>query len=369
MRVGLVCPYSLDVAGGVQQQVLGLASCLIHRGHHAQVLAPGRGQDQPDHVTTTGRDVPVRWNGSVARVHWSRRAGRTTRDWLAEGRFDVVHVHEPLAPGLGWHAVLGAVAPVVGTAHTAQEHARALRVGATTALRRVGAGVDVWTAVSQDAAATLASYCGVPPLLIPNGLSVDSFAQGWEARSDGNEVRVLFLGRLGEPRKGLPVALRAFADVAARRDDVVLEVAGPGHFARTLAALRPALAPAVRSRIRFLGPVDLPIKAALLQRADVVVAPQLGGESFGIVVAEAMAAGAAVLASDLPAFRRLLGDGRHGVIVPRGDVAAWAQALDALVVDPHRRADLGRAARSAVDDLDWKRVTDSVLAVYAQALR
>jgi phosphatidyl-myo-inositol alpha-mannosyltransferase len=368
MRIGLVCPYSLDVAGGVQQQVLDLADALRRRGHEARVLAPGTPRDGlPQHVTTTGGQVPLRWNGAVARVHMGTRAGRITRTWLADGAFDVLHVHEPVTPSVTWHAVRETLVPVVATAHTAQERGHVLRWGAATASRRVCDNVSVWTAVSDDAAATLARYCEAAPVLVPNALQVDAFDVPGVHRGEG-PTRVLFLGRLEEPRKGLTVALQAFAAVATSRPDVVLDVAGPGDLETVARRLRPALPPDVRRRVRVVGPVDLSAKAALLSRADVMVAPQLGGESFGIVVAEAMAAGAAVVASDLPAFTRLLRDGECGVLVPRGDVPAWAGALGDLLDDPDRRAALGKRARDAVQHLDWRRVTSSLLDVYAEAL-
>lgn len=368
MRVGLVCPYSMAVAGGVQHQVLEIAEALRHRGHEAQVIAPGAHDARlPAHVTTTGRDLPLRWNGAVARVHLGRGAGRVTHQWLSDGAFDVLHVHEPVTPSLGWHAVRSARVPVVGTAHTAQERGAVLRLAASTGGRRVRDRVDLWTAVSPDAAATLRRYWDGEPWLVPNGLDVARYAAGSSAPHDA-QVRLLFLGRMEEPRKGLEVALQTFAALAVRHPGLVLDVAGPGDLDRVVRRLRPALPAELRARICSLGPVDMPDKADLLARADVVLAPQLGGESFGIVVAEAMAAGAAVVASDLPAFRRLLDDGTYGVLAPRGDVGAWARAVEALVVDPARRTRVGERARAGVDHLDWKRVIDRLLEVYAHAL-
>jgi phosphatidylinositol alpha-mannosyltransferase len=294
--------------------------------------------------------------------------GRLTRQWLANGDFDLVHVHEPVTPSVTWHAVRAARVPVVATAHTAQEQARVLRWSAATAGRRVMSRVDLWTAVSDDAAATLARYCPTEPRLVPNALDLDAFAAPQLEPSPAGPARLLFLGRLEEPRKGLAVALEAFDRITRAGADAVLDVAGPGDLDAVARRLRPRLPDAVRERVTALGPVDLPEKAELLARADVVLAPQLGGESFGIVVAEAMAAGAAVLASDLPAFRRLLHDGECGVLVPPGDAGAWTRALTDLLADPDRRTFLGKQAQEAVAHLDWERVTGALLDVYAEAL-
>jgi phosphatidylinositol alpha-mannosyltransferase len=243
-----------------------------------------------------------------------------------------------------------------------------LRWSAATAARRVTSRVDLWTAVSDDAAATLARYCTTAPRLVPNALDLDAFAAPQLEPSSDGPARVLFLGRLEEPRKGLAVALEAFARTTRAGSDAVLDVAGPGDLEAVARRLRPRLPDAVRGRVTALGPVDLPEKAELLARADVVLAPQLGGESFGIVVAEAMAAGAAVVASDLPAFRRLLREGECGVLVPPGDAGAWARALTDLLDDPDRRTFLGKQAQEAVAHLDWEQVTGALLDVYAEAL-
>ncbi len=359
MRVGLVCPYSLDARGGVQAQVLGLAGSLDRLGHHVEVLAPGRrntGQ-HPDWVTTTGQDVPVRWNGSVARLDLGPQTARRTRAWLGEGRFDVLHLHEPVTPSVTWHA-LGAPATtsLVATVHTAQHRALALRAGAATVARR-SRRIEAHIAVSAVAAHTLARYSDAPVEVIPNALDVRRFSG---RRDEATDPTLLFLGRVDEPRKGLSVALRALSAVVAEHPRTRLVVAGPGH----VGPLPPRLARHVEVR----GAVDEAEKASLLREADVVLAPHLGGESFGIVVAEAMAAGAPVVASDLPAFRALLGEGRHGVLVAPGSAADLASAVSGLLADPGRRTSLGRSGRTAAHRLDWSVVTPRILDVYARAL-
>ena len=357
MRVGLVCPYSLDARGGVQAQVLGLAGSLDALGHHVEVLAPGRrnsGQ-HPEWVTTTGQDLPVRWNGSVARLDLGPQTARRTRAWLRDGRFDVLHLHEPVTPSVTWHALgaLGPSASLVATVHTAQPRALAMRAGAATVARR-SRRIDAHIAVSSVAADTMARYSDAPVEVIPNALDVERFDG---RRTAGTRPTVLFLGRVDEPRKGLAVALRAMSLVVAAVPDARLVVAGAG-------AVPAGLDPCVE----VVGAVGEDDKAVLLRSADVVVAPHLGGESFGIVVAEAMAAGAAVVASDLPAFRTLLGGGRHGLLVPPGRATDLAAAVAGLLADPGRRTSLGRSARAAVGHLDWSVVTPQILGVYARAL-
>ena len=357
MRIGIVCPYSLDARGGVQAQVLGLAGTLHRLGHHVEVLAPGRANtgQHPDWVTTTGQDVSVRWNGSVARLDLGPLTGRRTRAWLGSGRFDVLHLHEPVTPSVTWHALGAGSLPLVATVHTAQDRALAMRAGAATVARR-SRRIDAHIAVSRVAADTLARYSDAPVEVIPNALDLARFAG---ERSPSAEPTVLFLGRADEPRKGLAVALRAMRTVVEEHPDARLVVAGPGHVAGHHQA-----APYVE----VLGPVTEADKARLLLSADVVLAPHLGGESFGIVVAEAMAAGAPVVASDLPAFRSLLGDGAHGVLVPPGGAGRLADEVGALLADPSRREALGGSARDAVRRLDWSVVTPRIVDVYARAL-
>jgi phosphatidylinositol alpha-mannosyltransferase len=362
MRVGLVCPYSLDVHGGVQTHVRELAASLQALGHDARVLAPGeQTADPPDHVTTTGRAVPMRYNGSVARVSFGPLVAGRVRRWLAEGRFDVVHVHEPATPSVSVLALWAARAPLVATFHTASERTRTLETSAATFLRAGLAKLDAHVAVSEEAERTMARYLDADPLVIPNGVDTRRFACG--VRRSGPPT-VAFVGRLDEPRKGFDVLLRGWPAVVDRHPDARLLVVGAG--ART-ARLR-SLPSAAAERVELLGPLDDAGKARVLGSADVVVAPNTHGESFGIVLVEAMAAGAAVVASDLPAFRRVLDDGRLGALFPTGDPEALAAAVGGLLADPSRRADLGRRARRAAAAYDWSAVAPRVAAVYADVL-
>jgi len=357
VRVGLVCPYSLDVDGGVQAHVLQLASALARLGHDVAVLAPGEQTPTlPAYVTTTGRTVPLAHNGSVARVAFGPVvAGRVGR-WLHDGDFDVLHLHEPATPSLSALALRAARAPVVATVHTAQERAWALRASGATLLRAPLSKVSATIAVSPQARATLARYADVPAVVIPNGVEVDRFVAA--AQPEGSRNALVFVGRVDEPRKGLAVLLAALPTVLDRHPGARVRVVGAGT------ARLPPLDRRLARRIELTGRLEEAEKAAVLGDAAVLVAPNLGGESFGVVLVEAMAAGAAVVASDLPAFRRVLRSGAAGVLCPPSEPAALAAAVGDVLADPVRRAALTRRASEVVRDYDWSVVAPRVAEVY-----
>ncbi|HET6562815.1 MAG TPA: glycosyltransferase family 4 protein [Marmoricola sp.] len=362
MRVGLVCPYSFDVHGGVQSHVRELAASLRTLGHDIAVLAPGEQTvDLPDYVTTTGRTVPMPYNGSVARVSFGPLVAGRVRRWLADGRFDVVHIHEPATPSVSVLALWAARAPLVATFHTASERTRTLETSAATFLRAGLAKLDAHVAVSVEAERTMARYLDADPVVIPNGIDTGRYAAG--ARRSGAPT-VVFVGRVDEPRKGFDVLLASWTAVVARHPGARLLVVGAGARPGRLRSLPPAVA----GRVELLGPLDDAAKAGVLAGADVVVAPNTHGESFGIVLVEAMAAAAAVVASDLPAFRRVLGGGNHGVLFPTGDSHALAEAVSGLLEDRPRRAALGERARRAASAYDWTAVAPRVAEVYAEVL-
>jgi phosphatidylinositol alpha-mannosyltransferase len=361
MKVGIVCPYSWDVPGGVQFHVRDLAEVLQARGHVVSVLAPADDDTPlPVYVVPAGRAVPVPYNGSVARVNFGPLSAARVRRWLREGGFDVLHIHEPATPSLSLLACWAATGAIVATFHTANLKSRAMSAAypiLEPALEKIGARV----AVSEDARRTLVEHVGGDAVLIPNGVFVDRFAaaeprEGW--RGAGGTLG--FIGRLDEDRKGLPTLLAALTDVVAARPGVRLLVAGRGDEEEAVEDL----APEVREAVTFLGVVSEVDKARLLRTVDTYVAPNLGGESFGIVLVEAMAAGAPVVASDLDAFGRVLDGGRVGVLFPTGDTAALAAALLALLDDAPRRAAMSAAAAAWVRRYDWATVGDELLAVY-----
>lgn len=364
MKIGIVCPYSWDVPGGVQFHVRDLAEVLVGRGHEVSVLAPADDDlPLPPYVVPAGRAVPVRFNGSVARVNFGPLSAARVRRWLREGGFDVLHLHEPASPSLSLLACWAATGPIVATFHSSYLRSRAY-IAAYPILEPAMEKISARIAVSEDARRTLVQHLGGDAVLIPNGVYVDRFARAEPEPSwRGSAGTVGFIGRLDEPRKGLPTLLEAFAKVVAERPGVRLLIAGRGDADEAADGLPPA----VRQAVTFLGQVSEEDKARLLASVDVYVAPNLGGESFGVIIVEAMSAGAPVLASDLDAFRRVLDDGRVGVLFPTGDVDALARSLVDLLDDEPQRAALRKAAAAWVRRYDWDSVTTDLLAVYEMA--
>lgn len=351
MRVGLVCPYSFDEPGGVQAHVLDLAAHLRTRGHDARVLGPAsRDAQLPEWVTRGGGAVPVPYNGSVARLSVGPRVRAVTRRFIADGDFDVLHIHEPNAPSYSMAALLAAEGPIVATYHASARTSLALRAALPTlriGLEKIRGGI----AVSEMARRWQVERVGSDPVLIPNGVDSARFA---ECRAPGNastSVEIVFLGRLDEPRKGLDVFLGAIAQLGRR---VRVTVVGGG-----------AAGPV--PGVDFVGRVSDDEKARILGRADIYVAPNRGGESFGIVLVEAMAAGCAVVASDLEAFEavcRASDAEPAGVLFPNGDSAALARTLRTLIDDPAARNRLITAGTARAADFDWSTVAERIVAVY-----
>jgi phosphatidyl-myo-inositol alpha-mannosyltransferase len=365
VRIGIVCPYSLDVPGGVQRHVRDLAETLISMGHEVSVLAPAdEEQELPPYVVPAGRAVPVPYNGSVARLAFGPLSAARVRRWLHQGGFDVLHVHEPMTPSLSLLAVMAWDGPMVATFHTAMTRSHFLAAGRKVAqlvLERITARI----AVSALARRVQVEHLSGGAVEIPNGVAVAKFANaspldGWP-REGGS---VGFLGRFTEPRKGFPVLRDAFVALARRRPGLRLLVAGPGDTGEALDVVPADL----RDRITFLGLVPEADKTRMLRSVDLYVAPNTGGESFGMILTEAMAAGAPVVASDLDAFRRVLAGGSAGALFPTGDATALAATLERLLDDPDRRAELTETARKVVGAYDWPVVAARVLDVYAAAI-
>jgi phosphatidylinositol alpha-mannosyltransferase len=333
VRVGLVCPYSWSVSGGVQSHVAGLARALGALGVDAEVLAPTDGPE--DGILPLGGTVPIPSNGSVQRVALSpAAAARTARAVRGRG-YDIVHVHEPMLPVVGLTALAAARVPVVATFHMYRQALLWYAVFAPV-VRAAVRRVDALLAVSPAAAEYARRGTGREPEIVPNGVDVDAFA-ALEGRRRGD--RILFVGR-DEPRKGLSVLREAHARL---RRPAELALVGPN------------------GRVP-----DGELRSELAQ-ADVLVAPSLGGESFGIVLVEAMAAGVPVVASDIAGYREVLPESA-GVLVPPGEPRALADAIDRLLGDAEQRARLGAAGRREAERYAWPHVAEQTLAVYERCL-
>ncbi|MFC8313433.1 glycosyltransferase family 4 protein [Gordonia sp. NPDC057258] len=360
MRIGMICPYSFDVPGGVQAHVTELADVFLDRGHEVSVLAPaGRDTELPDYVVRAGPALAIPYNGSVSRVNFSPKGYLRLRRWVAENGFDVLHVHEPNSPSISMLSLMVASGPIVTTFHTATSKSLWLSVFQGI-LRPYHERIAGKIAVSELARRWQMESLGSDAVEIPNGINVASFADAEPL--DGYPHpggTILFLGRFDEPRKGIDVLMRALPAVVERFPYVRVLVVGGGN----QAALRRRAGP-LAEHLVFLGQVDDATKARALASADVYCAPNLGGESFGIVLVEAMAAGAAVIASSLNAFRRVLDDGRAGRLVETGSPDQLAAGLVELLADPEARADLVAAGRIRADKYDWSRVADQILRVY-----
>ncbi|MEU8254685.1 glycosyltransferase family 4 protein [Micromonospora inaquosa] len=370
MRIGIVCPYSFDVPGGVQNHVMDLAEALIALGHEVSVLAPAdEDSPLPEYVVSAGRAVPLPYNGSVARIAFGPVSTARVRRWITNGDFDVLHVHEPLTLSLSLLAVLSARGPVVATFHTAMTRSRVL-AAAQGVLQIVLERITARIAVSALARKVQVEHMDGGAVEIPNGVAVAKFADaeplpGWPGEcAAGTGGTLGFLGRFTEARKGFPVLRDAFVALAATRPGLRLLVAGPGD-PDDLYDQFPA---ELHERITFLGLVSEADKARMLRSVHLYVAPNTGGESFGMILTEALAAGTTVVASDLDAFRRVLDGGRAGRLFPTGDSVGLRAVLSELLDDPAGRATLSACGDQVVANFDWPVVARRVLEVYAAAI-
>lgn len=336
MRVALVCPYSVTYPGGVGAQVLGLAAALRRGGHVADVIAPCDGEPPPG-VLTTGRSLRIPVNGSIAPMSPTPSSARRTTSLLRVGNYDVIHLHEPLAPSITIPALLSTAAPLVGTFHAAG-HRTPYRWSAPV-LRPLSRRLRARVAVSESARSLAAQHLGGTYEIIPNGIDLRTFAPRQAARPSSGPPTVLFLGR-HEDRKGLSVLLEAFTALPV---DARLLVAGTGP---QTARLREQFGDA--DRVTWLGWLDDAGKVEHLFAADVVCAPSLHGESFGLVLLEALAAGCAVVASDIVGYRDLLSRAPGAArLVPPGDPGALRRVLLELLGDPALLRSLGDAGTAA----------------------
>src|SRR5215216_2532057 len=361
MRVGLVSPYSWTYPGGVTRHIEALAGELLAAGEGVRVLGRYGRDDRgtawlhrgarpqqrtaPEWLVPLGGTIGWPSNGAVSNLAGTPSAVSTLRRELRAGQFDVVHLHEPVAPTIGWDALTSADAPLVGTFHCYSEsrpaHAIAALMGARRKLNRLAARI----AVSDAAAWTGRRFYGGAYRIVPNGVALPA----------GGPPEIVFVGQAVD-RKGLPILLRAFE---ALREHVPARLTIVG-------ASEPEVAPLLveRDGMSVLGRVSDADKRAALERADVLAAPSLGGESFGMVLTEGFAAGTPVVASDIAGYRDVVRDGVDGVLVPRGDATVLAETLRDLALQPERTHALAAAAAVSAERYAWPKVAAQVVGVY-----
>src|SRR5579884_2453951 len=376
MRIALVSPYSWTYPGGVTRHIEALAECFLAHGHHVRVLAPYDPPDRfaavlhrgarpqrlemPDYLVSLGRTVGFKANGAVSNLSITPYGVATLHHELRTGGYDVVHIHEPVAPLAGWVATDWTRLPLVGTFHTYSKSLVANGLANLIGARRVLNRLHVRIAVSEAAAWTGRRWFGGHYRVIPNGVHVDpERALRAAAKPFSDRLRIVFVGQAVE-RKGLPLLLRAFE---ALREHIPTElvVIGPSP-----EEISPLMLDA--GGVRVLGKVDDEVKHRELEQADVLCAPSLGGESFGMVLTEAFAAGTPVVASNIAGYRDVVSDGVDGVLVAPGDAQVLAEVLRDLHDEPERRSQMARAAVEKAQQFAWPRVAGQVMDVYEEAI-
>lgn len=363
LKIGLVCPYGWDTPGGVQNHVRDLAEFLIAAGHNVSVLAPVIDETKtPSYVTSAGKPIAIPYNGAVARVLFGPIAFARVRQWIAQGNFDILHLHEPAIPSISLLACWAAEGPMVGTFHAAAKRQKAIfAIGPI--LEPVIEKLSARIAVSEAARETLTEHLETDAVVIPNGIYADRYRDGVaQEKWQGNTLG--FIGRFEEPRKGLSVLVDALPIISRFAPDVRVFIAGPGESDEVIKSIDPQLL----SRFTFLGKISEQDKANFLASISLYIAPNTGGESFGIILAEALAGGATVIASDIPAFDSLLNHGQYGELFESESSTDLAKRVIDLLRDEKRRVELGKAGKLHAQQFDWKVVADQIFSIYEMSL-
>lgn len=361
LRIGMVCPYGWDTPGGVQTHVKQLAEHLIADGYLVSVLAPVSDEDnlKEEWVVPAGRPIPIPVNGSVAKVLFGPIAASRVRQWISDGDFNLLHLHEPAIPSLSLLACWAASGPIVGTFHASSKKRKAIyAIGPMLdpAVEKLSARI----AVSELARTTLKDHFDTDAVVIPNGIERDQFKNA-TTKSDWNLPNTIgFMGRFNEKRKGLEVLLDALPIIARFVPDVKVLIAGPGDSDDEMKKIDPAL----RSRIKFLGRISDEDKARFLKSISLYVAPNIGGESFGIILTECLSAGTPIVASDIPAFSAVLENGKLGKLFKSEDSTDLAKTVIDLLRDEITRKNLSETGIASSEKYDWNDVASQIESVY-----
>ena len=363
IRIGIVCPYGWDTPGGVQNHVRDLAEYLIDKGHFVSVLAPVIDESKiPPYVTSAGKPIAIPYNGAVARVLFGPIAFARVRQWIQSNEFDLLHLHEPAIPSISLLACWAADGPMVGTFHAAAKRQKAIfAIGPI--LEPVIEKLTARIAVSEAARETLTEHLETDAIVVPNGIYADRYRDGEIVQKwSGNTIG--FIGRFEEPRKGLSVLIDALPIIARFAPDVRVLVAGPGDSE----TFEKNIDPQLKHRFEFLGKITEKEKADFLASIAIYVAPNTGGESFGIILAEALAGGAAVVASDIPAFDSLLGHGEYGALFPSECAQELAKVIIDLLRDNDKRRELAKKGKEYAQRFDWDVVAEEIYSIYEMSM-
>lgn len=362
LNIGIVCPYGWDAPGGVQAHIADLRTYLVNQGHQVSVLAPTADEENlPSWVVSAGKPISIPYNGAVARVLFGPVAFARVKQWIAENNFDLLHLHEPAIPSVSLLACWAAEGPMVGTFHVSAKKQKA-SFAIVPILEPVIEKLSARIAVSEAARETLISHLETDAVVIPNGIYARKMAG--KVRSDWSGQTLGFMGRFNEPRKGLKVLIDALPIISRFLPDVKVLVAGPGDPEEFLAQIDPQL----RNRIEFLGKLTESEKADFMSSVGAYVAPNTGGESFGIILAEALAGGAAVVAADIPAFVALLENGKYGKLFKSEDATDLAKIVIDLLRDQDARNEMARAGQEYAQNFDWDVVARDIFEVYEMAI-
>lgn len=353
MRVGMVCPYSLSVPGGVQGQVLGIAKALRKHNVDVRVLGPCDGPPPETSVTPLGNSLPTAANGSIAPIAPDPAAQMRTIRALRDERFDLLHLHEPMVPGPTMTALVMKGSPVVGTFHAAGKSASYQWL--KPVLKRLATRIDVRCAVSSDAEHMAQKALGGEYRMLFNAIDTSpaKAPEPWPTQAP----TIFFLAR-HERRKGLEVLLEAMQYLP---EDTQLWIGGEGSDTARLVQ-----AYGHDKRLVWLGRISADEKAARLRAADVFCAPSLGGESFGVVLLEAMLAGTPIVASDLPSYERVAKHNQEAVLMPRGDAKALAKGLNKVLSQPILRESLISHGSRRVEYFSMDRLASKYCEIYDQ---
>ena len=365
IRIGIVCPYGWDTPGGVQTHIRDLAEHLIDEGHFVSVLTPisDDSTEHQNYVVNAGKPISIPINGSVARVLFGPIASSRAKQWIASGDFDLLHLHEPAIPSLSLLACSAAEGPLVGTFHVSTPKKKAIyAIGPI--LEPIVEKLSARIAVSELARSTLKDHFETDAVVIPNGIDGQKYANAKIIDAYSKNHTIGFIGRFEESRKGLQVLIDSLAIVARFVPDVEYLVAGPGDSKEFMKNLNPQL----RSRVKFLGLLSNAEKESFLKSIQIYVAPNTGSESFGIILTEALSAGTAVVASDIPAFKAVLENGEAGELFKNGDSADLAKVLVALLRDDDKRKRLSGNGRLSAQKYDWQVVAEQIENVYEMAI-